>query len=768
MKHDRLRSSFRFTSWSYSQITAVAVSIGLSGSGAIHGNAWALTPGAHNYYLQAVQAEHRGNLKEAEQALRKTITLDPQDYLNAVKLAAILNQLGKPNEAASYYRQALTLNPQDMMILYSLGGIYEQLGQYTKAEEAYTLTLRNNPGYRFALLNLARTEIQQKKYAPAITHYHQFLESYPDHFEARRRLARLYLATGKMSEAVQQYERLKMRFPNQFADHVDLARALNGANDPAKALAELQLADGQEGGKADISEEMGRAHAALGQGELAILNFRKAYALNPQKEELLLRIGDLQRERKQWNEAIESYQTFLKLHPDNRPVRRTLADTYLENRQYEAALSELDGLLSQLDPGRADQAAERYALQKDQAYAMHMMGDLPKAIALYEALRQTPDANKDVQLQSNLALAYHKAGDYQNAVQAYKAVYYANPARLAQARINRTELAGDLTTALMALGDAAYKKGDLDAAVSHYGDASLYSAQNDIRPYLGLGNAYFALNIPDKAYGAYGEVLARDPGNVTARLYRIRLEMAHAVQNASDHTGNATVPEGVTPAQLATLEGLAKESPNNVEVLAALADAYAQQARANEAIAVYERAVPLDAKNPALLMAIGSQWQKLGNFEQAKNAYLRALALDDKRPDLHYNLGIVYNELGDFERSAAAYRQALTLAPDSTDSRYGLAITLEKQGHREEALEAYQAYAGNPAAPYYQEALERIQALRQAKTTAAQPDASASHSISQPAVSLPKTSASSPKTPLPPSHPPVTPIPSQKPKRIDP
>ena len=230
---------------------------------------WALTPQSRDAYLQAQQAERKGNLDAAERSLRQAIAMDPQDYLNYVKLASILNQQGKPNEAANYYQQAMNLNPQDRMILYSLGGVYEQMGQYAKAEEAYALSLQNNPRYQFALLNLARAEIQQKKYQPAIVHYQQFLNQYPDHYEARRHLAKLFLVTGQEPESVKQYDILKHRFPGQFGEHLDLARALNGANAPEQALEELKIAYAREGSKSDIDEEMGRAHGhrtARGEG----------------------------------------------------------------------------------------------------------------------------------------------------------------------------------------------------------------------------------------------------------------------------------------------------------------------------------------------------------------------------------------------------------------------------------------------------------------------------------------------------------------------
>src|SRR6478672_4886179 len=68
---------------------------------------WAITPQSYQLYTQAQLAERRSDLDGAERALRQAIAMDPQDYLNYVKLASILNQEGKPNEAVSYYQQAL-------------------------------------------------------------------------------------------------------------------------------------------------------------------------------------------------------------------------------------------------------------------------------------------------------------------------------------------------------------------------------------------------------------------------------------------------------------------------------------------------------------------------------------------------------------------------------------------------------------------------------------------------------------------------------------
>jgi tetratricopeptide (TPR) repeat protein len=250
------------------------------------------------------------------------------------------------------------------------------------------------------------------------------------------------------------------------------------------------------------------------------------------------------------------------------------------------------------------------------------------------------------------------------------------------------------------MADGTYKAQDFTAALSWYAEATLYAASDNYWPHLGLGNAYYAMGNREKAYEAYGSVLEKEPRQVTARLYRAKIAMAKPG------------PEGPI-AQLGTLEVLAREHPQNLEVLLSLAEVYETKGDSSGAISVYEKALALHPDNGELLLAVGTQWQKLGHYEQAKKAYLRAASINPNVPVLHYNLGIVHNELNELEESAAAYRKAIELDPNFADSRYGLAVTYEKQQKYRDALETYQTYVDNPGAKYQREAAERIELLKQ-------------------------------------------------------
>jgi tetratricopeptide (TPR) repeat protein len=711
----------------------------------------ALAPQANTYYGQSRQAELSGNLASAESLLRQAIALDAQDYLNYVKLASLLGREGKPNEAASLYRQALALNPHDAMIHYSLGGLYEQMGQYESAEKAYLEALRSNPRYQFGLLNLARVDVQLKRYEPAIANYRQFLMSYPNHYEARRRLASLYRVNHQEALAVQEYTYLEQHFPEQFTDYLNFSRALRATGQPRQAITRLEVAIDKTGKNAELMEEFGHAEAALNHGQEAIRQYQAAYQLNPKKDELLLAIGDLYQKDQKALTAAEYYNTFLVSHPDHVPARQMLAESYLEGQKYDLAKQEIDRLLSTLTDPEA-----RYQKEKDKAYASQMLGEQPEAIQQYEQLSKSPFAQSDLQLRMNLAIAYHQASQLENAVVLYQQIFMASPELQQQYHVNTAVLRTDLLGALLKLGDLAYGQKSYAVAESRYLEAAPLSQDMEVAADLGLGNTYFSTGNLEKATQAYQRVLQRDPGNVTAKLNLAKVLLAQkktpapttgnaATGESKNSTANhpltplvngvvanpnafngqssaeqlepvkppATITKATQPKDLAPfLETLAKENPDNFDVLITLADVYTQQGKYQQSIDVYQKALKIYPDNVDILLLIGAQWKAMGNLPQARDTYQKAASLDVNRSDVHFNLGIVYNGLHQYPESIAAYEKSLQLDPANAEARYGLAISLDDSKRYPQAAEQYMLYSVADNAEHSTEAKQRVEALK--------------------------------------------------------
>lgn len=666
------------------------------------------------HYKQAQYFEREGKSDKAEAALRQSMALAPTDYLNYVKLASLLAQRGQTQEAISLYKKAMTLDAQDPMLHFSLGALYEQAEnpQYELAEREYQNGLLKNPLYHFGQYNLARVQMQQGKYDLAQQNFSKFLVTYPDHFEARKYLANVYLVNRQAPLAAQEYETLKAKFPNRFNDSLNLARALTQSDAPQQALEELKAIYAQEGNKADILEEMGNAHQALGQLTYANQNYQKSYELDAKRYPLLLKIADNAQKATQPEQTAQALNTYLSKEPGNESVRHWLANTYVTQKQYDQALKELQDISL-----KSENPQMRYQADKETAYVYQLKGDLARAILRYEALLSNPQAQADTQMKTNLALAYHKEGRLSEAVSTYQLVYNALPAITDQTseadQKAKRILGNDLANALVALGDEAYKNQQYDAALLRYTEATQYALPDNSSPYLGLGNAYFAMNLPDQAQDAYEKVLIKNPEDHMVKLALAKVKLQQQKPQES----------------IEILSRLTAANPNNVEIHLALGDAYNAAAKPKEAVLAYEKAQALQdaqgkflpAEQENLDITIGALWQALGDYQKAKLAYEKALALRPENPKTHYNLGIVYNELGQLDLSVQSYQKAIQLDPSFADSRYGLALSYEKQQKYQDALDSYKTYQQLPNASYVKEAEARINLIQQALNPVATP-----------------------------------------------
>lgn len=659
---------------------------------------FALTPEAYDSY-KAAQAEIQQNhLEAAERLLRQATTQDPDDYLNFVKLASVLAQLGKPNEAVSMYQRALTLNSQDAMIHVNLGTLYEQQGQYAEAQTQYSRALVKNPLYQYGDFLLGRVLMQQHNDTEAVAHFSKFLERYPDHYDARRMLAYSYAAQDKAADAAREFGFLKTKFPQQFAEQLPYARALIASGNAQQALQELQDATTRSGDKGDIVEETGNAYSALGQNQDAINQYLKAIALDPKRYNLQVPLADMYLKDGKLKEAIQAYEKFLKQESDNLDVRHRLANAEVLNKQYDVAIKEYNRILQ-----TTTDEDDRILLEKEVAYAYQAKGDLLQAIPRYEALlRKLPKTKQDFQLRLNLALAYHQANQWPSAIKLYKSLYseLASQPNLSVADKERLDTIGkDLASSLVSFGDQLYSKSDYDGALDKYGEAARFAMESNFTPYLGLGNSYYSLGLFNEALDAYQAVLKRDPDNTTAKLYLAKLQM------------QAQKPDESLP----SLQKLALENPQSLEILISLGEAYMATNNTPKAIETYQKAASIAEGQPTpredkeqLYLTLGTLKQQAKDYPGAVAAYNHALLVNPDNAMTHYNLGIVFNEENKLDESVAAYEKALTVDPNFFESRYGLAVSYEKQKKYPEALETYKQYITNPSANYLKQAQERI------------------------------------------------------------
>lgn len=661
------------------------------------------------HFNQARIHEKNGKWDQAENELRQATFRDPNDYLNFVRLADSLIRSGKTNEAIATYQRAIALSPDDPMLHFSLGSLYESAGQFDTAKREYQTGLQQNPAYIYGQYNLAKVSMQLGEYEAAEQAFKQFLSKYPNHYEAQRYLANVYLVNKKPEQAAHAYEALKFNFPDKFHDSINFARALTQNDSPEAALEELKTAYAKEGNKADILEEMGNAHMALGQDSYAIHNYEQSYELDNNRYPLLLKVADNYQKEKKPEQAAIALKQYLDKDPGNSDIHHWYANVLIQQKHYNQAYTELNQLLD-----KTQEPKDRYQLNKEIAYVLQSKGDIDDSIKRYESLLSEPEGQLDGQMKTNLAIAYHKTGQLDKAIPLYEAAYNQLPQASPAEQEQKQMLGNDLANALTSLGDKNYQEQKYPEALAQYELATRYAKQDNVLPYVGLGNTYFATQSLDLAKAAYEQSLAKDDNNQLARLYLGKVELQRhdpqqAIRQLEPLVGQAS-----------TLElGLKREA------FLTLGDAYQQAGKMKDAAESYEKAqaivLPSNAQNTAnndqelnLLLTQGNLWQQLGRFDKAKSAYEAVLSKDPNNAKAQYNLGIIYNELGQLDASVTAYQSAIKMDPAFNESRYGLAVTYEKQQKYKDALNTYQEYLKSPSPLYGSQAQERIQLIQQA------------------------------------------------------
>lgn len=154
-------------------------------------------------------------------------------------------------QTASVEREGLSLSvsktPPSIQDELNLG--YEALmhGHYAAARRMYKSVLKRQPGQKLALFGLATTYHKEKQYAKARTFYHELLRRYPD-----------------------------------FADGLNNFLLLLGEEEPAEALAQLDMLASRNPGFSAIPAQKALIHWKLGNYREAVTLFSDAIQLAPE------------------------------------------------------------------------------------------------------------------------------------------------------------------------------------------------------------------------------------------------------------------------------------------------------------------------------------------------------------------------------------------------------------------------------------------------------------------------------------------------------
>lgn len=415
----------------------------------------------------------------------------------------LYRQTGRLREAMGAYEKAVAASPADVNLVRQLGSVYEQLGDRNSAVEVYTSALQHLPDDIDLLIALGNVLRELDRHRDARPHYRSAIDAGTKRVDA-------FIGLGLSAEALNRARESRLAYRNALLLDPDNAVALAGLQrvrlpkrrpvptpealiaegraaltqgDHITAIERFRRALSKDSGNAAAWNDLGLAHAAIGEIPEAREAFESAERLNPTPE-TIYNLGRLNAEYGRYESASMDYRTALEREPGFAAASLNLSSLQLRAGHAPSAVVTLKQAVA-ASPERGDL---RLAL----ANAYFYIQELESARSAYEeaALDPYQRAAAIVGL-GNLALAQ---GDTVVALERYQEAIRED-AESADPHIN--------------IGSVLTAQGQAVSAIEAYRMA-LQKAPEDLTTYLNLATLYYQSEQYDAALEHLGALLKRD------------------------------------------------------------------------------------------------------------------------------------------------------------------------------------------------------------------------------------------------------------------
>ena len=646
-------------------------------------------------------------------------------------LGHIYKRLGKNTEAILAYKRAVDLAPDDYYPHFALGQMYATLRQHEEAIAALTKAANLATESRAATLDeltatykaLGRAYFRRDRIDEAIAAWGKIAELDPENIFSRIELADLFREQELYTQAVEQHKAI-----------VELKQ-----DDPYRVCLSLR--------------EIGKIQEEMGEYDAAVQNYDKALALTGQgnwlRKDIQGRIIGIYAAESDWIGLIAYYQEKLAETPNDVGLIGLLASAYTENQQVDEGIAEYrKGLeLAPTDAGlrlnliavfrnaeRFEEAAAEYEIlseaQPDDFGIYRELGELylqledeNLAKATYQRLIDRDPENAGTYL--TLAEIYTGHEWIDDAVAAYEKTI-----SLAPENLDYVEYFGEFyfhqgnreqtveTWNRMVAGEGAIAENydrlaQLLDTKNFRGEAILASrktielAPSEYRYREALARRLMENTDYEEALAEYTEAAKLAPNPFFAEqmtdqqieIYRRQGVLAEKIDEleASPESfeqqkqlakmylklGNVTNALEI----LIQARGL---KPDDVQVNRWLVELYTRSGRRDEAVAIYNHLVQVDAGNAREYYSdIARLHLRAMDFDAAIMAAKQAIAHNPRNPEGHQLLATIEKQRGHYDTAVDSLRQAIRLRSDSTDIRAELADVYRQAGSYRGSIEQY-------------------------------------------------------------------------------
>ncbi|WP_321372105.1 tetratricopeptide repeat protein [uncultured Desulfuromusa sp.] len=490
--------------------------------------------------------------EDAISALNSAINFDPNsEYLRLLLAKAYLHRQ-QPEQAAATLDVLLERNFESVEGHQLMGDVLSYQRDFTSAADHFRLALNIDPSNSPLQLRLSMALAQLGRKDEAIDVLEKFLLQQPEASLAQLYLARLYLDKKQIDKASSVYRELLKNQPGQQQAVLEYGKILERQDpDAAQELYEKFLEENPRA--AGVRRQLAEYYLTQQLLEESLEQFQGVHQQFPDNQQIIMQIGLIQLELKDWIEAEKSFRILL--NSDNQLERGryylAMALSGQEKREEAIAVLEHVGPDSSFYAEAALQLAYLYKQnqQNDKAIALlsQMLdqnihhpevyyylvaflgdrGDLNQAVEV--ALRGVEENPEATQLLYQLGVLYEKQVQRQMAVETMEKILLLDDAHADALNFlaydqaeNETDLDLALSRAKKALetnpsgyivdtlGWVYFKMGRYSESRKHLEKAvQLYPEDAVIQEH--LGDLYFAMKLLQQAESAYRRALELNP-----------------------------------------------------------------------------------------------------------------------------------------------------------------------------------------------------------------------------------------------------------------
>ena len=370
----------------------------------------------------------------------------------------------------------------------------------------------------------------------------------------------------------------------------------------------------------------GDAYKTKSAWEKAVADYVQVLRLEPQDGHAFRERGACFYMLDQYDQSLDDLGQALRIAPDDHKARLFRALGLRANGDCEAALKDLDALLT--DGPESLRATGRY--ERGQTYFAQSKYD--KAIEDLEAAVALAPGTTDAR--NALGTAYFKKGDVDKAVASYDAALKVNP---------------QFVPALLNRGRVYFLKPDYDRAAADY-DAALKVGESSAA-YAGRGLAYSRKGDLDKALADLIEALRLDPKD--AASYRERASVC--------------LRKGLTAQAVADATEAIRLNPSDAQLLAQAYNdrgvGHAREGHPDKAIADYSNAIDRDPKNVVFYTNRAVSQYNSGAYDQVIADCTKAIEFNPQCAAAYLWRSRAYEKMGKEEESKKDMETAVQYDP---------------------------------------------------------------------------------------------------------